>query len=310
MGKTKFKGVLMLLITALVWGASFVAQSIGMESVEAFTYNGIRTLLGAAVLLPFVLIRDKLSIKNGKKTKAEISEENKKVLKIGSLLGVVFCIATNLQQFAFNFTGAGRIAFITATYMFLVPIIGLFLFRKRVPLLTWISVLIGTVGTYFLCIDPTSPGSFNMGDILSFGCAVFFALHILLIEKLGSDLDGVKLSCMQFLVGGGISVLCMFIFETPDVSSIMSATLPILYSGVMSCGVAYTFQIVGQKYTEATVASLLMCMESVFAVICSAILLSERMLPREILGCAIMFGAIIISQISDSPLLKNLKTKK
>ena len=310
MGKTKFKGVLMLLITALVWGASFVAQSIGMESVEAFTYNGIRTLLGAAVLLPFVLIRDKLSIKNGKKTKAEISEENKKVLKIGSLLGVVFCCATNLQQFAFNFTGAGKIAFITATYMFLVPIIGLFLFRKRVPLLTWISVLIGTVGTYFLCIDPTYPGSFNMGDILSFGCAVFFALHILLIEKLGSDLDGVKLSCMQFLVGGAISVICMFIFETPDVSSIMSATLPILYSGVMSCGVAYTFQIVGQKYTEATVASLLMCMESVFAVICSAILLSERMLPREILGCAIMFGAIIISQISDSPLLKNLKTKK
>ena len=297
--KTQFKGVIMLLLTAFVWGSSFVAQSVGMESIEAFTFNGIRTLMGAIVLVPFVLIKDCISTK--KMTPAEKTTHkatNRKTLIYGSVLGVFLCIASNFQQFAFNYSESGKIAFITALYMFFVPLLGL-IFRKKVPVLTWICVAVGFVGLYFLCIDPNNLGAINFGDILTFICAIFFAVHILLVEKLAPDVDGVKLSCVQFFVSGTISCILMFIFESPDVGAIGTAIVPLLYSGVMSCGFAYTFQIIGQKYTEATVASLLMCMESVFGVLCGALILHETLTGREIIGCVIMFAAIIVSQVSD-----------
>ncbi len=298
-GKTKFKGVFMLLLTAFIWGTSFVAQSVGMESVEAFTFNGIRTLMGACVLLPFILIRDKIT---GQKMTAEkITERkrlDKKTIIYGSVLGVVLCAASNFQQFAFNYSTSGKIAFVTAFYMLFVPLFGLF-FKKKVPVLTWICVFFGFVGLFYLCINPEDISTLNKGDILSFICSVIFAVHILLVEKFAPDVDGIKLSCVQFAVSGTISCILMFIFENPDINAITTAILPLLYSGVMSCGLAYTFQIVGQKYTEATVASLLMCMESVFGVLSGAVVLHEVLSGREIIGCAIMFAAIILSQLSD-----------
>lgn len=297
--KTQFKGVIMLLLTAFVWGSSFVAQSVGMESIEAFTFNGIRTLMGAIVLVPVVLLRDRSAVK---KMDAEALQKhkalNRKTLIYGSILGVFLCTASNFQQFAFNYSESGKIAFITALYMFFVPILGLIL-RKKVPVLTWICVAIGFIGLYFLCIDPNNFGAINFGDILTFICAIFFAVHILLIEKFAPDVDGVKLSCVQFFVSGTISCILMFIFESPDIGAIQTAIVPLLYSGVMSCGFAYTFQIIGQKYTEATVASLLMCMESVFGVLCGALILHETLTGREIAGCVIMFVAILISQVAD-----------
>ncbi len=297
--KTQFKGVFMLLLTAFIWGASFVAQSVGMESVEAFTFNGIRTLMGACVLLPFILVRDKITAK--KMSDSEISQRkklNKKTVAYGSVLGVVLCAASNFQQFAFNYSTSGKIAFVTALYMLFVPLFGLF-FRKKIPLITWICVLFGFVGLYFLCINPSDFTSVNKGDILTFICSIIFAVHILLIEKFAPDVDGIKLSCVQFAVSGTISCILMFIFEAPDINAITAAILPLLYSGIMSCGLAYTFQIVGQKYTKATVASLLMCMESVFGVLSGAIVLHEMLTGREIIGCVIMFAAIILSQLSD-----------
>ena len=299
MQKTQFKGVAMLLLTAFIWGSSFVAQSVGMNSVDAFTFNGVRTLMGSAVLLPVILIKDMFS------TKKLSSEErkrhkvfDKKTLIYGSILGVILCIATNFQQFAFYYSDSGKIAFISAFYMFFVPVFGLFI-KKRVPLITWLCVAGGCLGMFFLCVYPNSANTINQGDFLAFICSMFFALQILAIEKFAPDVDGIKLSCIQFFVSGLISCVLMFIFEEPNIGNLLNATAPLLYSGIMSCGMAYTFQIVGQKYTEATLASLLMCLESVFGVLCGAVFLNEVLTGREIFGCIIMFIAIIISQLSE-----------
>lgn len=299
MKKTQFKGVIMLLLTAIIWGSSFVAQSVGMESVQAFTFNGIRTLLGAVVLLPFIMIRDQITARN--MTKEELEDRkalDKKTIRYGVLLGGVFFIASNLQQVSFYSSTAGKIAFITAIYMFFVPIIGLFM-KKRISLVTWISIVLGFIGLYFLCIGPEGIGSINRGDLTALGCAFFYAIHILLVEKFTPDVDGIKLSCTQFVVSGLVSVLVMFFIETPQIRAIQSAVPAILYSGIMSCGIAYTFQIIGQKYTEATVASLLMCMESVFAVLAEALVLHHVLTTREAIGCIVMFVAIVLSQLSD-----------
>ena len=291
----------MLFITAFIWGSSFVAQSLGMESVEAFTFNGIRTLFGAATLLPFIIIKDIVKIKKyGKPERTKLKAETKKILIGGSIMGIALCVASNLQQYAFTYPdhSPGKIAFITAFYMFFVPIIGL-LFRKKVPVITWICVFLGTLGLYFLCVHGEGFGGITKSDIFSFLCSVCYAVHILLIEKFASDSDAVKLSFTQFTVSGIITCVIMFIVETPTIPAINESMLPLLYSGVMSCGLAYTFQIVGQKYTESTIASIIMCLESVFGVLCSAVLLHKILTPNEIIGCVIMFTAIIISQFSD-----------
>ncbi len=290
--RNSIKGVILLLTTALIWGSSFVAQSLGMEKIQAFTFNGIRTLIGGFALL--LVIPVKCRITGVRITGAA----NTDTLKHGVVLGLVFFCASNLQQFAFIDSTSGKIAFITALYMFFVPLLGLFL-KKRVPLLTWLCVIIGFAGLYLLCIKKGQPTAINRGDFLAFLCSIFFAVHILLVERFSAGSDGTVLSCVQFFVSGSMSIICMFIFEAPDMSAILSAYQPLLYSGLMSCGVAYTFQIIGQKYTEATVASLLMCMESVFAVITAALILGEKMTTRETAGCCIMFIAIILSQLSE-----------
>lgn len=306
--KTRLKGALMLLLTALIWGAAFTAQSKGMESVEAFTFNGIRMTLGAAVLFPCIIINDRLRVrKMTDRQREEKRLRDKNAVKYGCLLGIVFFAASNIQQHAFIYTSSGKIAFITALYIFFVPMLGLFI-RKRTPLLTWLCVLLGFAGLYFLCVKPGEIGEINKGDLLALGCAAVFAVHILMIERFTAKADGLKLSAMQFLVGGTLSGIAMFIFETPKLSGIFDASVPLLYAGVMSCGVAYTLQIIGQKYTEATVASLLLCMESVFGVIAAAIILGERLSVRELIGCTIMFAAIILSQFSERLSKANKKT--
>lgn len=312
MQKTQFKGVFMLFLTAFIWGSSFVAQSLGMESVEAFTFNGIRTLFGAAALLPFIVVRDIISIKkHGRPSKEKIKKDTKQILMGGSIMGVALCVASNFQQYAFSYPdhSAGKIAFITAFYMFFVPLIGLF-FKKRVPVVTWCCVAIGTVGLYFLCVGEEGFSSITKSDIFSFICAICYAVHILVIEKFAEKSDAVKLSFTQFTVSGIITCIIMFITETPTAAAINESILPLLYSGIMSCGLAYTFQIVGQKYTESTVASLIMCLESVFGVICGAVILHEKLSSREIAGCVIMFAAIILSQFSEQIQNKKFTTKK
>lgn len=282
--KKSFIGPVLLLITALIWGISFVSQSVGMTVVECFTFSGIRTLLGGICLLPLVFILNKGKL-------------DTKSVKCGAILAIPFFLATNFQQYAFNYSSAGKIAFITATYIFFVPIFGIFL-KKKPPVFIWICVIAGFIGLYFLSIPEEGFGSINFGDILTFICAIFFTFQILLVEKF-SDMDGVTLSCTQFIVSGIAGCILMFIFEEPKIENIRMALVPILYSGIMSCGVGYTLQVIGQKYTESTIASLLMCMESVFGVITSAIILKEKLSSREIIGCVVMFAAIVFSQIGD-----------
>ena len=297
--KTSPKGVIMLMLTALIWGSSFVAQSVGMEKIQAFTFNGIRTLLGAAFLLPFVLLKNRYEAKKmTEEQKTEKKKRNVKTMLAGVPIGIVFFVAGNFQQFAFYYSTAGKIAFVTALYMFFVPILGFFI-GKRIPALTWLSVVMGFVGLYFLCVNPEDFTDINKGDLLALACAFFYAIHILLVEKTSGDTDGVLLSCTQFLVSGTLTFVLMCVFETPKLSEIKAAALPIAYAGIMSCGLAYTFQIIGQKYTEATIASLLMCLESVFAVLAAAVILGERLSGREVTGCAIMFAAVILSQVAE-----------
>lgn len=293
MRKTRPLGIIILLITAIIWGSSFVAQSIGMESIDAFTFTGIRTTLGMLFLLPFTLIINKGF------------DFSRKTLRAGLILGVVFSLAQNFQQFAFYYSTSGKIAFITAFYMFFVPLFSVIFMKKKIAILTWVSIMMGLAGLFFLCIDPTDIAAINFGDILALVCAVFYAVQIMLIDKyLGEDINGIQMSFMQFFVAAIISVAAMFIFEKPDLANIKTAAPSLLYSGIMSCGIAYTLQIVGQKYTSPVIASLLMCLESVFAVISAALILHEGMLPREIAGCIIMFSAIIISQLSETFLAK------
>ena len=214
MKKTQFKGAALLLLTAFIWGVAFVAQSVGMESVQAFTFSAVRMLMGAAVLLPVILIKDRITAKGmSPEQLCERRKNDKKTVIYGALLGVVFCLASNFQQHAFNHSDAGKIAFITAIYIFFVPLLGLF-FKNKVTLLTWGCVAIGFVGLYFLCIDGQNLMSVNLGDIFALICAFWFAIHILLIEKFTVGTDGLKLSCVQFLVSGILSSIrfCMRAF--------------------------------------------------------------------------------------------------
>ncbi len=294
MRRTKPLGIALLLITAIIWGTSFVAQSIGMQSIDAFTFTGIRTTLGVLFLLPFTLIINKGF------------DFRKNTLRNGLILGIVFSIAQNFQQFAFYYSTSGKIAFITAFYMFFVPLFSVIFLKKRIAVLTWLSILMGLIGLFLLCMNPSDLTSINLGDILALICAVFYAVQIMLIDKFLEDgISGVQLSFMQFVVAAVISIVAMFIFEKPVLADIKTAAPSLLYSGIMSCGIAYTLQIVGQKHASPVVASLLMCLESVFAVIAAAIILHEGMSAREAIGCVVMFSAIILSQVSESFSAKN-----
>ncbi len=285
MRKTTPKGIILLLLTAVIWGSSFVAQAVGMESIDAFTFTALRTTLGALVLIPVIIIFNRKF------------DMRPSTLIAGVVLGVVFSVAQNLQQFAFYYSTSGKIAFITAFYMFFVPLFSVFL-RKKVRLIVWLSIVLGLVGLFLICINPEDMTAINPGDMLAFGCAVFFAVQIMLIDHFtGKDISGVQLSFMQFVVAAVISWVAMFIFENPELPNIITAAPALAYSGIMSCGIAYTLQILGQKHASPVVASLLMCLESVFAVITAALVLQEMMSMRELAGCIVMSAAIVISQV-------------
>lgn len=305
----QIKGVLILLLTSFIWGLSFVAQSLGVETVDAFTFMGIRTTMGAFVLLPIILVKDfALSKKLSKEELALKKKSDKKTFIYGIILGVILCFASNFQQYAFYYSTGGKIAFITATYMFLVPLASFIFFRKKIPLSTWICIFSGFIGLYFLSFPEGKFNSVNKGDIFAFCSAIFFCIQILAIDRFSFECDGIKLACVQFFTCGIITLILMFIFEKPNYLGIRQAALPLLYSGIMSCGIAFTLQIIGQKYCDATIGSLAMCMESVFAVITSAIILGEKLKPKEIFGCMIMFLSIVISQVVD--IIRNKKSEK
>ena len=292
------KNSLVLLLTAFIWGVAFVAQSVGGDAVGCFTFNGVRSLIGAAVLLPVIAFLDKQKKKELGEDQFLAQKGDKKTLILGGIsCGVMLCIASNFQQFGISFTTVGKAGFITAMYILIVPILGLFM-KKKVGMKVWLGVILATVGLYMLCMTSES-FSLSKGDLLVLVCAGFFSLHILIIDYFSPKVDGVRLSCIQFFVCGLISTVIAFIFENPNVGAILSGWLPILYAGVMSCGVAYTLQIIGQKNMDPTVASLILSLESVFSVLAGGVLLNQKLSVRELFGCVLMFLAIILAQLPE-----------
>ena len=297
------KGNLILLLTSIIWGISFVSQSVGVERLSPFAFNGIRSILGGLSLLPVIFITDRTAKKKG----TFVSHKNNRTfLKAGILCGLALGIASGIQTYALKFTTAGKCGFITALYILFVPIIGIIL-GKRMKKIIIPGIILALTGMYFLCLYGTDL-SFNTGDVLTFICSIFFSFHIMIIDRYTAEVDGVKLSCMQFFVAGILNCFVMCFDKIPDFSDIISCAVPILYSGLMSCGVAYTLQIIGQKYTNPTIASILMSFESVFAVIAGWIILGDVMTSYETFGCFLMFAAIVTVQLPIEKFSKKIQT--
>lgn len=297
----------LLFLTAIIWGVAFVAQSVGLDYIGSFTFNFVRCIIGGLFLIPCIFLLGKLKDKNDTSTYDYPNDTNiqsaflllKKKTRKTEIIGGVLCgsclfVASNLQQFGIMTTSAGKAGFITACYIIIVPILGMFLKRRTGPFV-WLGVIIALLGMYLLCIKEGF--SVTSGDFLIFLCAIVFSFHILLIDYFSPLVNGVKMSCIQFFVCGLLSGLFMLIFEAPNLSHIIDAWVPILYAGIMSCGVAYTLQIIGQRDLNPSVASLIMSLESVVAVLAGWIILSERLTGKEIIGCVLMFVAIILAQV-------------
>lgn len=303
MNKYTLRQSMLLLLTATIWGVAFVAQSVGMDYVGPFTFNTVRSLLGGIVLIPCIVLLKRINV--GSKDTAGAAEHasgdpagQRKVLLTGGVAcGVLLCIASNLQQFGIMYTSVGKSGFITAMYIVLVPVLGIFL-KKKAGIKIWCSVAIAVGGLYLLCMTD-SGFSIQKGDMLLLLGAVIFSFHILTIDYFSPKVDGVKMSCIQFFTCGILSMVCMFLFEQPQIGAILQAWMPIVYAGVLSCGVAYTLQIVGQKGMNPTVASLILSTESVISVIAGWLILHQKLSGRELLGCVLMFAAIILVQLPE-----------
>lgn len=288
-----FKSIILLTITAVIWGFAFTSQKTGMNHVGPFTYNCVRSLLGAIFLIPCIALIDRF--------RSPIEREGlkripKKLYIIGGCAcGAVLAFASSTQQIGIMYTTVGQAGFITACYIILVPIIGIFL-KKSCSLFVWISVVLAVIALYLLCL--TESFTINKGDFFVLICSFLFAGHILVIDFFSPKMDGVRLSCVQFFISGLLCSIPMFIMEgVPAWKDLVAAAIPILYAGIMSCGVAYTLQIVAQKDCNPTVASIVMSLESAFAVLGGWLFLDETLSGRQYTGCAIMFVAILLAQI-------------
>lgn len=310
----------MLVLTAMVWGGSFVAQKSGMELIGPFAFNGIRTIIGGIVLIPLIMVLDRMKSKkqaSAPAVKADaadsaLSEADKKndqkLLITGSICcGLALLVAGMLQQIGMMYTTAGKAGFITALYVVLVPIFGRILGKKIRPLI-WLCVMASAFGLYLLCMPASGGfGHINKGDLIVLACALCFAVHILLIDYFSPKVDGVRLSCIQFFIAGILCMILMFPldpvlgYDIPSLSQLLDAWIPIVYAGALSCGAGYTMQIVAQADTDPAVASMILCLESVFAVIAGMLILGESLSLREAAGCIIMFAAILAAQLPARP---------
>ncbi len=287
----RMKNNILLVLTALIWGCAFVAQSVGMDFVGPFTFNMARFLIGAIVLLPVIWFMDRQ-----RKTGAEKGAGQKTLIIGGICCGIALAVASTLQQWGILFTTVGKAGFITAMYIVIVPLLGIFIGKKVRPLIIG-CVAIAVVGFYFLCM--TESLRLGLGDFLVLLCAIAFSIHILVIDHFSPKVDGVKMSAIQFLTAAIISAVPTLLWEQPVFTEILQAWQPVLYAGVMSCGVAYTLQIIAQKNADPTVASLLLSLESVFSVLAGWVLLGQGLSLKELFGCVLIFCAIILAQLPE-----------
>lgn len=292
---SNLSGVLMLTLCSLIWGTAFIAQSVGAEYLEPLTFNFSRSVLATIFLLPCFLAFDKLSGKPLSLWGTDDPATRKKLLRGGIICGTALTVACLFQQIGMAYTSVGKGGFITSLYIVIVPILGMLFFKNKVNILQWISVLIAATGMYFICINEAF--TINKGDMYILVCAFCFAIHILCVESVIQGLDGVRLSFIQFFTSSILNFILMFIFESPSWENMLLAWQPICYAGIMSSGVAYTLQIVGQKYVSSVLASMLMSLESVFAMLSGWLLLGQVLTSRELWGCTLVFAAIILAQL-------------
>lgn len=295
MKRSELAGTFILLLTAAVWGVSFVAQSASMEYIEPFTFSAVRCMMGTVVLIPVIIAVRAYMLKRPQQYEGSVFTKvfNADTVKGGIYSGILLFIASNLQTIALKTASAGKGGFITAMYIIMVPLFGLFL-KKRIGVNVWISVALAAVGLYLLCMKDAL--RFGSDDLLLLACAVFFAIQILVVDRYVPGANGIAMAAIEFFVCSVMSAVVMFIFEDPRWDMIMECMGALLYAGIGSCGVAYTLQIIGQKYVEPTTASLVMSLESVISAISGAIILHQMMTGREVWGCALMFVAIILAQ--------------
>lgn len=286
------KNAIMLVMTAFIWGTAFVAQSVGMDYLGPFTFNGVRSFIGGAALLPCIFILGKM---NERVRGAEQAGGSRKNLIVGgTVCGLLLFAASSLQQLGIQYSTAGKAGFITAFYIVIVPVLGIFL-KKKTGIKVWAAVVLALTGLYFLCITETF--AVGKGDVLLFLGALIFSVHILVIDYFSPRVEGVKMACIQFFVCGAASIVPMYVLETPRIADMAKGWLPLLYAGVLSCGVAYTLQIIGQKNVNPAIASLILSLESCFSVLAGWIVLGETLSVRETAGCVLMFAAIILAQL-------------
>lgn len=308
----KLRNTFFLFLTAMIWGAAFVAQSVSMDYIGPFTFICLRSVIGGLFLIPVIIVLDGIRKKSQNESadvvnsenvlhieteeKQRLSWKNKQLIEGGIVCGIFLFFANCFQQTGIQYTTVGKAGFITTFYIIIVPLIGLF-FKKYCGILTWIGVVVALAGLYFLCI--TQKLTIQRGDALILCCSVLYAGQILAIDHYNPFVDGVKMSCIQFLTGGILGAVFMLLFENPSLAMILSAAGPILYTGIMSTGVGYTLQIVGQKGLNPTVAALILSLESVFSALSGYVFLHQVLTTRELIGCALMFIAIVLAQLPD-----------
>ena len=298
--------VLFPILAALIWGTAFAAQSMCAEHIPPFAFNAARSYIAVAFLLPLSLLMDR----HGRKAGLPYPKADRRALVLGGICtGVILAAASNLQQAGIADTSAGKAGFITASYVVLVPVAGIFL-RRRVPLHVWVSVVLAAIGLWMLCIKSGEAVSLETADVFLMLCAVFYCAQIYCIDYFVRKVDGIRLSCAQFLVAGIISTALSLLFERFDPAAFLDCILPLLYVGVMSSGVAYTLQILAQKGSNPTVVTILFSLESVFSVIAGAVVLHQALTEREYLGCLVMFAAVILAQIPVPVLRKAVGKRK
>ncbi len=286
----QFKSFALLLMTAMIWGFAFVAQRVGADYVGAFTFNGIRFILGAVSLIPVILIFEKKE-----ETRKIHTQKITITFKTGVVAGIILFTASSLQQVGIEITGsAGKASFLTGLYTVLVPIFGVFL-GKRTTFNVWIGAVLAVVGMFLICVN--EKWQIGTGDIILIIGAFFWTLHILIIDRFVNEMYAIRFAATQFAVCGGLGIICALIFENITLEGLTSALIPILYGGVLSAGVAYTCQIIGQKNADPTYASIILSTESMFGAIGGALILHEVMSMRGYTGCALIFAGVIISQL-------------
>lgn len=292
MKKATIGSSLLLFLAACIWGFAFVAQSVGMDYMGPYTFNGARFLIGGLVLLPLVFVRIR------KKRNTPEAVKRRITITGGICCGLAICAASLFQQFGILHTTVGKAGFITTLYIVIVPVLGIFM-RKKIQGKIWIAVLMAVAGMYLLCI--TESFSIGRGDALVCVCALLFSVHILVIDYFAPKTDGVALSCIQFFTAGVICTMGALCTEQPSWEQLAAGALPVLYAGAMSCGIAYTLQIIGQKNMEPAAASLILSMESVISVLAGWLILGQAMSLKELAGCVLVFAAVILVQLQEKP---------